>query len=115
MAGRVFFSGLFPRANSSYTPFRFHLWGQVRYRLHFTSERVEVIANKSFKTMQDLNFEQFKKTRVKPFEVFRESPRIKELFGNHREKISKAYEDYCICKFNRYRLGQRGGNPGTMM
>ena len=114
MAGRTFL-GLLTRTRCSYPTSMLNWWGRIGYRSYSTSERIESTVKETFKTMQDLNFEQFRKTKVKPFEEFKESPRIKELFDNDIEKVSKAYEDYCVCKFNRYRLAQHGGNPGTMM
>lgn len=114
MAGRVFL-GLFPRTSCSYSAPRLNLWGRIGYRSYSTSERVEHTVKENFKVMQGLNFEQFKKTKVKSFEEFKQSPRVKMLFDNDMEKVSKAYEEYCVCKFNRYRLAEHGGNPGTMM
>lgn len=114
MAGRIFL-GIFPRTSCSYSAPRLNLWGGIRHRSYSTSERVKNTVKENFKVLKGLNFEQFKKTKVKSFEEFKQSPMVKMLFDNHMEKIFKAYEDYCVCKFNRYQLAEHGGNPDTLM
>ena len=53
--------------------------------------------------------------KLKSFEEFKESPPIKELFGNNKQKISKAYKDYCLNKTNRLKKLTYGGNPINML
>lgn len=62
-----------------------------------------------------LSFEEFKKTNVKSYEAFQNSPRIKTLYGSDLEKIKSAYEEHCILKYNRYIQSIKGGNPSTMI
>ena len=69
----------------------------------------------NFRLMKQLSFEEFKKKNVKSFEEFKKSPEIIELFENNTEKVKRAYDDYCICKYNRFKIEQHGGNPSTML
>ena len=115
MAGRVFL-GFMPTRNYIRPNDGQNVWGRFGLRSYSTAKRAEFTAKESFKNMEkNLNLEQFKQTKVKSLEEFKESPIIKGLFGNNEEKISQSYEDYCLCKFNRYRLSEYGGNPGTML
>ena len=67
------------------------------------------------RTIEQFEFEEFKKKNIKPIEEFASSPAIQALCGTDKEKIAKAYNDYCVSKFNRAKLLENGGNPATMV
>ncbi len=74
------------------------------------------IAQKNFEGMKNSSsFEEFKQTQVKSFEKFKESPAVKELFQDDVEKMQRAYNEYCVCKFNRHVKSIYGGNPATLV
>jgi len=115
MAGRVFL-GFIPKRNYVRPGYGLNLWGRLGVRPYSTSRKAELIAQDGFENMEiKINFEYFKHNQVKSFEKYRESPVVKELFGGDMEKISKAYEDYCLCKFNKHVQTVYGGNPSTML
>ena len=114
MVRRVFL-GVFPQTSCLYSASRLNLPGRNGFRSYSTAEIGGSSGKVNLKEMQDLSFEQFKKTKVKSFEVFKQSPRVQFLFGNDIEKVSKAYEDDCVCKYNRFRLVEHGGNPATIL
>lgn len=97
-----------------------NLWGRLGSRsfsvAHSVAQKADSTAQKNFESMKNkFDFEQFKQTQVKSFEKFKESPSIKKICGNDLEKILRAYEEYCVCKFNRYVQSEYGGNPATMV
>jgi hypothetical protein len=115
MATKVFLSWV---SKGSYVKptFALNLWGRLGHHPYRSAQRTELKAQNIFENMKKtLNFEQFKKIKVKSFEEFKESPRIKKFFDNDIEKIAQAYEDYCIFKFNDYKRTSEGGNPATMI
>ena len=114
MAGKIF-QGAFPKTSCSFSVSRFNSWRPIGCRFYSTSDKVEMTVKENFKEMQSISFEQFKNTKVKSFEEYKQSPRVKILFGSDMKKIADAYEDYCVCKFNRYRLVEHGGNPARMI
>lgn len=69
----------------------------------------------NFKNMNQIEFDEFKQSQVKPLSAYKNSTIIKELFGNDEQRISEAYEQYCLCKFNRYLVSFKGGNPANMI
>ena len=76
---------------------------------------MNAIANKNIASIQELSFEEFKEKKVRTFDEFKNSTEIKKLYSNNEETIKRVYEDYCISKYNRYKISQYGGNPGTMI
>ncbi len=115
MSGRIFL-GLLQKRSYIRPNFGPNLWGQFSTRSYSTAQKAGLTAQESFGSMKSkLNFEQFKHSHVKDFEIFKDSPSIKRLFGDDMEEISKAYEDYCLCKYNRYVQTIFGGNPATMI
>lgn len=73
-----------------------------------------LIATNQFSSMGKLDFEEFKKTKVKSFKDFKISPAIDDLYKNDPQKLAKAYEAYCRCQYTHYCVEQHEGNPGTM-
>lgn len=61
-----------------------------------------------------LSFKHFKRSRVEPIEEYAKAPEIKALFGGDSKKISKAYDEYCLYRYNRYSLQKRGECPGRI-
>lgn len=95
---------------------RVNLGGQFSPRFFSVTQKTESVAQKNFEDMKNkFNFEQFKQTQVKSFEKFKQSPAVKELFDDDTEKAWRAYNDYCVCKFNRYVQSIYGGNPATLL
>ncbi len=84
-------------------------------RAYAVLARVNKAVEEGLGAMKKLNFEEFKREKVKSFGAYRDSEAVQELFGSDVKKISKSYEDYCRCKFNRYQITLGGGNPATMI
>ena len=63
---------------------------------------------------KQVTFDEFKK-KIKSFEEFKESSAVKIVCENNKEKISKAYEEYCLCQYNRYKDSLYGGNSSKMV
>ena len=107
------FLGLILKQRVCYYATTLKLCQRIGYCSYSKSEKDSVKRNYEMK--QDLDFGQFKNVKLRSFAEFQKLPSVKALFNDDMEKISKAYEDYCICKFNRYRLAEYGDNPGTMI
>ena len=103
-------------SNRNYTTSSFI--GRNKWVLHSysTAQRVETNVQHQFKNMKKpLDFDQFKEEKVKSFVDYKNSPIVKDFFGGDLEKISTAYRDYCICKYNRYLQSFYSGNAATML
>ena len=62
-----------------------------------------------------LSFEQFKEERVKSLKNFKQLPNIQAVCKDDLEKISVAYEKYCLSQYSLYKHQVYGGNPSTMI
>jgi hypothetical protein len=95
----------------------FHLttYSRIGVRYYTISQKVERNALDCLKNMEKLNLDLSKQTKAKSFEAFRNSPSIKSLFGDDIEKITQAYNEYLICRYNRYLHSMYGGNAAHMM
>ena len=77
--------------------------------------RFGIVAMKYCQTKEELRCVRLKERKIKSFEEFKKSPRVRELCNGDIEQMFKAYKDYCICKRSRYKLMKYGGNPGSML
>ncbi|MBA2367712.1 MAG: hypothetical protein H0V82_01655 [Candidatus Protochlamydia sp.] len=89
------------------------------YRLKSSSLPSSRVYSNSTTSKSDLkmqkSFEEFKKMQVKSFDLFKESPSIKIICGDDNDKITQAYQGYCLGKYNRYIHTLYGGNPSTII
>jgi hypothetical protein len=107
---RVLICGVLPRSV-----------GGINYQ-HMSSEapaatrRLQIVARKEFSGMnKDLEFKRFKRKEMISFEEYKASPEINKLFGGDVDQIARAYDDYCSCRFTRWRQSKQGGNPARMV
>ena len=112
MSGRLY-CGFFHPTRLSHYATSYPLTNRGSHCVALT--KANAIANKNIASMQKLSFEEFKEKKLRTFEEFKNSPEIKKLYKDNEETIKRVYEDYCICKYNRYKISQYGGNPGTMI
>ncbi len=113
MSGRIF-SGLLPKISCCFRPnYGLNLWGQFCARSYSTAQRTELTGHERIK--KSLDFEHFKRTQLKSFETFKKSPGIRQVFGDDMEKISQAYDGYCLIKFNDLVQKIYGGDPSRMI
>ena len=115
--------GFLTRASGSYS---LPAQGPVRYRTLMNSVKLDKTVYvttpeepKAPPTEEEpcLTYAEFRRTKTPSFDAYRQSPMVQALFDSHTpiEEIQSAYEDYCIIRYNHYRMEQQGGNPATMI
>ncbi|MBF8264101.1 MAG: hypothetical protein HW387_1766 [Parachlamydiales bacterium] len=58
-----------------------------------------------------LSFEDFKNKHIEQLESFKQSHAVKVVCGDDLEKISDAYERFCLSEYSSYMHQAYGGNP----
>jgi len=111
MSGRIVL-GLFYRESAVRVPQGLNLWGRLSRRSYSTALKIE--GQKSEKMEKLLSFKDFKDKHVESWESFKESPIAKTIYGNDLEKISKAYNRFCLSQYSQYKHQVYGGNPSLM-
>ncbi len=108
MSGRIFL-GLLSKGNAVRAPHGLNLWGRLSHRSYSTALKTE--DSKSEKMDELLPFKDFKDKHVENWESFKESSIAKIVYGNDLEKISRAYERFCLSQYSQYKHQVYGGNP----
>ncbi|MCB1074041.1 MAG: hypothetical protein KDK59_00730 [Simkania sp.] len=111
MSGRIFL-GLLSGGSAVRTQHGLNLWGRLNHRSYSTALKLE--GTKSEKMDNFLPFKDFKDKYVESWENFKESPLAKTVYGNDLEKISRAYERFCLSQYSQYKHQAYGGNPSLM-
>lgn len=111
MSGRVFLGFLY-RGSTVRVSYGLNLWGRFNCRSYSTAQKIETAANEKMDKL--LPFKDFKAKHVESWEIFKESPVAKTVYGNDLEKISKAYERFCSSQYSQYKHQVYGGNPSLM-
>jgi len=111
MSGRIFLD-LLSRGSVIRAPHGLNLWGRFNHRSYSTVLKIEGTTNKKMDNL--LPFKDFKDKYVESWESFKESPLAKAIYGNDFDKISRAYERFCLSQYSQYRHQVYGGNPSLM-
>lgn len=117
MFGKVFLNFLSVKniVRPQYGP---NLWGRLNYRFYSTVRKMEWTKNENFERKSNmetlLSFEDFKRKYVESLDSFKNSPAVKTVCGDDLEKISKAYERFCLSQYSLYKHQAYGGNPSLM-
>jgi len=121
MAGRIFL-GVLPKRNYFSRVYSMNLRGRFSHRSYSTALKAESNGNTSFvdkfishNRKEILTIEEFKKTHIETLERFKESPTVKAACGEDLEKISRAYESFCLSQYSLYKHQVYGGNPSLMI
>lgn len=111
MSGRVGL-GVLSRGGAVRTPHCLNLGSGLNYRLYSTASKIEEMKNDKMDSL--LTFKDFKEKYVESWEIFKESVVTKSICGSNVEKISQAYERFCLSEYSQYKHRVYGGNPSLM-
>lgn len=112
MSGKLLIGPL-SRAGTTRVYPSLNLWGQLNRYAHTVAQKTQW--TKDHKMGELISFSDFKRTQVESWEVFKDSPAAKAVYGDNIQKITLAYERYCLSRYAEYKHQVYGGNPSQMI